>query len=267
MLTLKNLNDIDLMRNYYRASDMIDFWYFFPKSSPLEDLAIVTDENDYIEHKDYLDTFDSYRVDTLKPYKLISGVESDGGKADFIDLFKKIKKINPNSVILFFNLKGEASKRYEREAGISINVNMHEDVCVEAVGKGFDGREISKGICVHERYVIPWFELRDLNISNFHKYNIYMVDQDKYYETRINRIKYLSSLGLKEEEFIKYIPASYKPIPDYIWEDLIQNVLVYLEKNEELLINSGYKHFCINGNTEGKECFLIQMYDKDRYIL
>lgn len=266
MLTLKNEEDIKLFRNYYRASDMVDFWYFFPKSSPLEDLAIATDVEDYLNNKEYLDSFDSYRVDTLKPYTLISGVESDGGKTDFVELFNKIKKLNSNSVILFFDLKGDATKRYQREAGISINVNMYEDVCIEAVGKGFDGREISKGKCVHERYVIPWFELRDINVNNFHKYNIFMIDQNKYYESRIDRINYLMSLGLKKEEFISYIPAVYKPIPDFIWDDLIQNVLVYLEKNEELLTSSGYKHFCINGNTEGKECFLIQMYNKDRYI-
>ena len=76
-----------------------------------------------------------------------------------------------------------------------------------------------------------------------------MIDQNKYYESRIDRINYLMSLGLKKEEFISYIPAVYKPIPDFIWDDLIQNVLIYLEKNEELLTSSGYKHFCINGNT------------------
>ena len=265
MLSIKNEDDIKLMRNYYRASDMIDYWRFFPKSSQLEDLAIVTDVDDYLKNKEYLDTFDSYRVDTLKPFTLISGIESDGGTTDFVSLINIIKNDNENNVLLFFDLKGKATKRYQREAGLSVSVNLGEDVCIEAVGKGFDGREISKGICVHERYLIPWFKLREVNIDNFRSFNIFMINQESYFESRQERINYLRSLGLKDKDFISYIPEAYKPIPDFIWSDLIQNVLVYLEKNEDILSQSGYKHFCINGNTEGRECFLIQMYNKDRF--
>jgi len=266
MLVLENSKDIDLMRNYYRASDMIDFWYFFPDASPLERLAICFDEKDYISNRDFFDSFESYRVDISKSERIIEGFESDGSTTDYVELFKKIKKVNENAVILFFDLRGKATKRYERLAGISVNVNIGEDVCIEAVGKGFDGREISKGKTIHERYYIPWFELRHLTIDNFHKYNIFEIDQDDYAKSREERINYLLSLGLHEDEFIDFIPKYYKRIPDFIWENLIQTVISQLEKNEEILTNYGYKNFAINGNTEGNECFLWQMYNKDRYI-
>lgn len=265
MLKSDNEDDIVLMHKYYRASDMLDFLFFFPEASPVLRLAIAIDENDYLENKKYLDTFDSYRVDSLKEYSLIEGIESTGEKEDYIELFKKIKSKNKHGVILFFDLKGSPSKRFERLAGISVNINLYEDVCIEAVGQGFDGREISKGICVHERFLIPWFELRNLNISNFHKYKIYEISREDYIKTRIDRIKYLKSLGLKEEEFIKYIPASYSRIPDFIWDNLIRTILVNLEKKEEILEKSGFKHFAIGGNTENKECFLWQMYNKERF--
>ena len=125
MLTLKKEKDIKLMKNYYRASDMIDFWCFFPNSSPLLDLAVVMDEEDYINNKGYLDKFDSYRVDTLKPYTLVSGVESDGGKTDFIELFKKIKKMNNNNVVTFFDLKGNGIQ--EANGGIGIIPYVYDE--------------------------------------------------------------------------------------------------------------------------------------------
>ena len=265
MLTLKNKKDISLMRNYYRASDMIDFWYFFPDASPLERLAICFDEQDYKKNRPFFDSFESYRVDIEKSERLINGIESDGGTTDYLELFKKIKKINQKAVILFFDLKGEATKRYERLAGISVNVNLGSDVCIEAVGKGFDGREISKGVCVHERYYIPWFNLRGLTIDNFRKYNIFTIEQSDYEKTREERINFLLSLGLKEEEFVNCIPKVYKKIPDFIWDNLIQTLISQLEKNEELLEKYGYKNFAINGNTEGNECYLWQMYNKDRF--
>ena len=265
MLTIERQEDIIEMHKYYRASDMIDFWYFFPDSTPLERLAICFDKEDYITNYKYLNSFDSYRIDTPKTYSLIEGIESDGNKTDFIKLFDEIKKVNQHAVILFFDLKGEPSKRYERYAGISVNVNIGEDICIEAVGQGFDGREISKGICTHERYLIPWFDIRDVSISNFHKYKIYEISQEDYFLTREERINYLLSLGLERKDFIKYLPVIYNPIPDFIWEDLIKKIIVNLEKKEEILLNYGFSSFAIGGNTEGKECYLWQMYNKNRY--
>ena len=163
MLTLDNEKDIELMKNYHRASDMIDFLYFFPEASYVKRLAIATDIDDYLNNKEYFDTFDSYRVDSPKDSSLIEGIESDGLKTDFVELFKRIYKKNKHGVVLFFELDGKVDKRYMCDAGISVNINLYEDVCIEVVGKGFDGREISKGICVHERYLIPWFKLREVN--------------------------------------------------------------------------------------------------------
>ena len=263
MLTLDK--DMEKMKNYHRASDMIDFLFFFPEASSLEKLAIVLDKDDYLNNKEYLDSFDSYRIDSPKEYSIMEGIESDGLKTDFIKLFDRIKKKNEHAVILFFDLKGDPTKRYKCNAGISINVNLYEDVCIEAVGKGFDGREISKGICVHERYLIPWFELRGVTIDNFYKYKIYQIDQDKYYETRKNRIDYLLSIGENKEDFINYIPSKYQNITSDIWEDLIQNVLVNLYKKEDILEKSNFKNFAVGGNAFNNKCFIWQMYNKDRF--
>lgn len=41
-------------------------------------------------------------------------------------------------------------------AEISVGVDLGQDVIIDAVSKGFDGREVSKSICTHERYFIPW---------------------------------------------------------------------------------------------------------------
>ena len=265
MLTLDRKQDIDLMKNYHRASDMIDFLFFFPEASYIERLAIALDYNDYLENKDYLDSFDSYRIDSPKEYSIIEGIEGNGMVPNVEELFKKVKLKNKHGVVLFFDLEGKQTKRYKCDAGISVNVNLYEDVCIEAVGKGFDGREISKGICVHERYLIPWFELKFLTLDNFHKYKIYEINQDRYYEARKNRIDYLLSLGEKKEDFIDYIPSVYKDIPDEVWSDLIQTILVGLYKKEDILEKSNFKHFAIGGNVVSNKCFIWQMYNKDRF--
>lgn len=263
MLTLEN--NLDELKNYHRASDMIDFLYFFPEASKLERLALCLDKEDYLNNKEYLDTFDSYRIDSPKEYSIIEGIEGNGMVPNILDLFDKVKSKNKHGVILFFDLVGKSQKRYKYDAGISVNINLYEDVCIEAVGKGFDGREISKGVCVHERYLIPWFEVRSLNVDNFKKYQIYQIDQNKYYETRQKRIDYLLSLGEKTSNFTSYIPPIYKPISNEIWKDLITTILVNLNKKEEILEKSNFKHFAIGGNVYNNECYIWQMYNKDRF--
>lgn len=255
------------MKSYYRASDMIDFWCFFKESSKLERLAIALDYEDYLNNKEYLDSFDSFRIDSLKGKKLIEGIESIGlNNNDFKSLFETIKRKNESGVILFFDLAGDPVERYKRKAGISIKVSLYDSICIEAVGKGFDGREISKGICVHERYLIPWFELPSLTIDNFDKYNIFVISNKDYIKTRNDRINYLLSLGLRQEEFIKYIPSTYLKIDRNIWKNLIKDIILNIYKKSDLLLDAGYKDFAIGGNTIEDEPYLWQIYNKDRFF-
>ena len=83
-------------------------------------------------------------------------------------------------------------------AGISVGVDLGQDVIIDAVSKGFDGREVSKSICNHERYFIPWYDLRKINIGNFKKY---------------------------------------QAIPNLIWLSVIKNLIKQLEKNEDILMS------------------------------
>ena len=265
MLTINNLEDIEKMRNYYRTSDMINLLIYFEKLSPIRNLTIIENELDYIRNIDYIETLDSIRVDSLKGRNVITGIESTGRKDDFLNTLKRVKEKDPLGVITLFNVTNTPSERYERYAGISVGIDLGKCVYIDAVGKGFDGREVSKSICTHERYYIPWFELRHCCIENFKEYQTFQIDDFEYNKTRIDRINFLSSLGLKTEEFINYIPKTYEPIPDFIWLNIIKNLLKELEKKEDILLTDNFTHFAISGHTEDKYFSPWQMFDKNRY--
>ena len=55
-----------------------------------------------------------------------------------------MKEKDPFGVLVLFNVTSESSERYERWAGISVGVDLGQDVIIDAVSKGFDGREVSK---------------------------------------------------------------------------------------------------------------------------
>ena len=265
MLTMNNPEHIEKMRNYYRTSDMINLLIYFPEISPIKNLTIIEDESDYVNNINYIEKLDSSRIDSPKNKPIITGIESSGRKEDFLDTLRKIKEKDPQGVLVLFNVDNIPSERYERYAGISIGVDVGEYVYIDAVGKGFDGREVSKSICTHERYCIPWFDLRKCCIANFKQYQTYQIDDKSYQKTRLDRVKFLESLGLEYQVFKEFIPETYEPIPDFIWLNIIKEILKQLEKKEDILINDNFKNFAISGHTEGKYFRPWQMFDKSRY--
>lgn len=265
MLTMNNPEDIPKMRNYYRTSDMINLLIHFPELSPIRNLTIIESELDYERNIDYIETLDSNRVDSLKGRSVINGIENTGRKEDFLDTLRRVKEKDSQGVLVLFNVDNIPSERYERYAGISVGVDVGKCVYIDAVGKGFDGREVSKSICTHERYYIPWFELRSCCIENFKKYQTYQIDNNEYQKTRLDRVKFLESLGLDYQLFGSFIPETYEPIPDFIWLSIIKNLLKGLEKKEDILVTEDFKHFAISGHTEGKYFSPWQMFDKNRY--
>lgn len=267
MLSMNSINDKQKMMKYYRTSDMLNLLYFFPELSPIKDLTIVESKEDYLHNKEFLGGFNQNRVDTLKGRTPISDIETSGKSNCFYDSLLKVKEKDPFGVLVLFNITSEPSERCERYAGISVGVNLEKDVIIDAVSKGFDGREVSKGICTHERYFIPWYDLRKISVDNLKQYQTYQISNADYQMTRIERIEFLKSIGLNPDVFSPYIPEDYQAIPEFIWLSVIRNLLKQLEKNEEILSSYGFTNFAISGHTEGKQFAPWQMFDKSRYTL
>ena len=267
MLSINNINDKPKMMEYYRTSDMLNLLYFFPQLSPIKDLTIVESKEDYLNNKKLLDSFNQNRVDTLKGRIPILGIENSGKNDSFYNTLIKVKEKDPLGVLVLFNITSEPSERYERWAGISVGVDLGQDVIIDAVSKGFDGREVSKSVCTHERYFIPWYDLRKISVDNLKQYQTYQISNVDYQMTRMERIKFLKSIGLNPNVFSPYIPEDYQAIPDFIWISVIRNLLKQLEKNEDILANCGFTNFAISGHTEGNQFAPWQMFDKSRYTL
>lgn len=243
---------------------MINLLNFFPDVSPITDLVIVESYDDYLLNKDYFDSFNNHRIDTLKGRKLFN-LESRGGKNDWGFIIKEIKKIDIFGVLVLFKVNTVFSERYERYAGISVGVDVGEGVFIDAVGYGFDGREVSKSICIHERYYIPWYKLRTCNLDNFMKFQTYLISQNDYEKTREERINFLVGVGIDREIVEEAIPQEYNVIPLFIWKSVLSGILKKLESMEDELKLYGLMHFAISGHTEGKEFKPWQMFDKSRY--
>lgn len=267
MLQYKNMEDREEMMKYHRTRDMIHLLMYFPELSPVENLTIVKSVEDYLEHYEECKNLSGERNDTLITKPSMKSVEGSGKNPDIVSIFKKVKELDEDGVLILFSLNHPPSERYERYAGISVGVSVGNFIYIEAVGKGFDGREVSKGISVHERYVIPWFDLGFCSTSNFTTYRTYKISQNEYIKSRKDRIKFLESLNLPKEEIEREVPKEYQDIPNFIWKDIIQNILRKLPKMEEELLSGDLSEFAISGHTEGKRFLPWQIFDKNRYDL
>ena len=78
MLSYNNKNDISEMMNYHRTRDMINLLKYFPDLSPIMDLTIVKDIDDYMNNKEYCDSFMASRNDTLITKPSMASVETSG---------------------------------------------------------------------------------------------------------------------------------------------------------------------------------------------
>lgn len=265
MLNINNVEDIPEMMQYHRTKDMINLLNLFPEISPIRNLTIITSIEDYEKNYEFCKKLPGERNDSLITRPFMKSIEGTGINPDIPSILSKVKELDPEGVMVLFDLCHKPSERCERYAGISLGVSMGKGVYIDAVGKGFDGREVSKGLDCHERYFIPWFDLRKVTISNFRRYRTYLISQEEYEESRKNRVDFLKSLDLKEEAFSSYIPNIYQEIPDFIWLDVILNVIKKIEDKQEELEKAGLYEFAISGHTEGEKWYPWQMFDKSRY--
>lgn len=146
MYRINNENDIPYILNYHRARDMVNIMTFFPRLSPIDDLAIILNEEDYTSNLESLSNLTSIRNGNPVKEPCMKSIPVKEINSNKLDILKEIKKENKEGVLILFHLNVEPTERYERYAGISVGVSLGRKIYIDAVGKGFDGREVLKGI-------------------------------------------------------------------------------------------------------------------------
>lgn len=119
--------------------------------------------------------------------------------------------------------------------------------------------------------MMKYHRTRDmLNLLEYFKeYRTYIISDSDYQKSRRQRVSFLTSgeislpLNIVEEN----TPKHYSEIPNFIWLDVMKNLIKKLESKEELLASNGFFEFGISGHTEGRRFLPWQMFDKSRYVL
>ena len=226
---------------------------YLPKINLISNVTVVNSLEEWEKIKDRFPERVISRTDNIigEPPVRISG--ASGKKEDIPRYLEQIKTQNPNSVMLLIEGDLPSYRRYENLGGFLVAFALNEDVTLSFVGKGFDGRELTRGIAEHEGYMIPWSEVlwiknrNDLLKNKF--VQCHRVDDEEYKKSRQERIKFLVEDAKEDKEIVETkIPLSYKPIDDNVIEDIIENVVIPLYSRNTDLHYDGLRSFKVQGN-------------------
>jgi|GEM_PF-2909183 len=86
---------------------------------------------------------------------------------------QKVKK----PYLLCMDLADGAGDRIKSKGGFHINVTIGGNVYIRHAGIGFDYGDLIKRKAEHERWVIPWHDIPNIDTKNIGKYHIQTISQ------------------------------------------------------------------------------------------
>ena len=85
-------NDIKEILKYHRAKDMINIMKYFPGLSPVDELAVVTSEKDYLENKEVLENLTSIRNGNPITELCMKSIPVKEINPDILEVMQDVKK-------------------------------------------------------------------------------------------------------------------------------------------------------------------------------
>lgn len=265
-------NNSNLMR-YGKAKGAVLLEKYLPKLNPFEKIDIVPSIEKWNKIKDNYSERITTRTDTVVGDPRIVRISGTSGlKKDVEDLIRQVKEQNPDGVVLIMEKKAGSGilPRYKYDGGFNIAFYQNDSVIIEMVGKGFDAREITREIGVHERYIIPWDEIpfmknkKDLMKSQ--SISKYIVNDKEYQRTREERINFLNSIESDKEAIQANVPKQYKPIKDEFIDTILENIVFELYKRKSELRKDGLNIINVQGNFEGGRVVPWEIFRPERLI-
>lgn len=260
------------MMTYGKTKGILLLQKYLPKLNPFKSIRMVSSIEEWDKIKDDCPDRITCRTDTkIGDTKNVRIEGASGKKEDVPGIIQQIKNQNPNAVLLLMEDKVETIPRYKNDGGFNVAFDTNSMVIIELVGKGFDGRELTREKAVHERYVIPWedvlFMRNKQDLQKSKTVSKYIVDEEEYKRSREERIDFLNSVEPNIEDIIKKeVPESYKSANDDVIKSILDDVILPLYKRKRELYQDNLKHFNIQGNVVNGKVVPWEIFRPERLI-
>ena len=185
--------------------------------------------------------------------------------------YEKIKDKLPERFILRADAKvGEKPTLGVRGMAASkenVYFEWGKKVFIDYLGQGFDVGGITKGEDNHEMWVIDWNDLLFVTPNNMNQYRTYLISDEAYKESaerKRNAIVNKNKMTIEEAE--KIIPDTYKPMPCYVKQDILDKIILQIYEKKDELQKLGLRSFGVQGMIRGGKLFPVEINRRERFV-
>lgn len=259
------------LTNYGKARGSVYLQKYLPDLTPFTDIFLVNDINEWLKVKDNFDEHSFIRPDTPIGDKIVRLDGSNGMLESVPNMIMEMKEQNPKSALLIVKTKGIQIPRYEDNGGFVVLFDIPNQIVIEFVGQGFDGRELTHGKAVHESFIIPWnkvlFIKNRSDLKKYHEVTSYKVNKEDYEKSREERINFLMRRCNYPRELLdNSIPRFFTSIDDDIIKQVLDDIIFNLYIKERELLKDNLNYFCIQGNIINHKLEPWELFTVDRML-
>ena len=158
----------------------------------------------------------------------------------------RVKRSNPNGVVLCIDTEDGTHEKIKTQGAFNVYFQTGKKIYIDYLGKGFDMGAITKGKENHE-----------------HGYT--KISDEDYLESARRRLRHLLNIGYSPDEIRGKIPKTYSPMPMWIKDMLLEEIVMPLYYKEEVLKQEGLKSFGVQGMIITDKLFPIEFNREQRF--
>ncbi len=245
--------------NYGKAKGIVLLNKYLPRVTPFKNIDIISNLKEWESIKDRHGSFVPCRMDMPIGQSMKNVVPGANGSTNEIPaLIEKINKQSNGGVLLLIPTKEPGCPRYLYDGGFNSVFTIEGSLIVEFVGKAFDGHELTQGLAVHERFIIPWDELlfveKRIDLMKNEAIAKFKVSHDAYIKQRDERIAFLTSDCHYNAELVNInVPNRYQPLKDSLVSNFFNDIVFELIRQKHRLLEDKLYRFAVQGNfVDGK---------------
>lgn len=253
MLRSSNPNHIQPLSQWGKANGILRLNKFLPQATAFYEIVVIDKLEDLISFLPNLPKNYFYRRDSHIGSTFSTRVSKDGNQNNIVDYFKRMKETSSHLALLIIFSKVENLPRYISNGGFNVAIKQNEEIIIEFVGKGFDAKELTNGICVHETFSIPWDSVLFCDsAAKLEKFKTFSASQSEYNQSKNYREKYLNKIGHENQEYAPHLPQECGFVSNFVKEEIL-NKIVFPLYVEMLTNNTCFNNHWVCGNISHKD--------------
>lgn len=252
---------------YGKAKAILQLMEHFGAVSPFQEIYLFDQVQDLKRLLPYLPHNFIYRQDAPLGNKLLTNLKKCGTKQDMIPYFEKLKLQSDDHVLLVLPTQMPNLPRYESGGAFNVVINKGHNAMIEFVGRGFDARELTNGVALHELYILDWDDILFCDSGQeLNRHKSKNLTADEYRKNRIDRMNYLSQSHFEPQAFEPFLPPDYHAIPNGVKTKILNDILFPLFTKMQFHVLPESQYWVCGNITTDNHIFPFEFSSMERLL-